>query len=318
MLQCVSDWNTFFDLPTNGTAFSSVEVVGNVVKLYGGSGIATKNNLFLGNNNLLKIIDYAGCIVEIGDSSFKSAVHLTEINFPEITAIGSYGFYNCNLVTTCNAPKIRTLSGYVFFNWLSITEFNFPLLESAGAECFYYAGNSDIDFPLLSTIGVGCFDHLILTSINLPSLTSADEGAFIGVSALCDIYLPLLGIVTNNLFAYCSGPSIYLPEAVSIAPGAFSSSTILSYNLPKVTSVDGGIFWESSGVININFSSLVNFGPTTGWDGVLSGFLGETFTLTIPASVMTCNDGSPDTDIEIAIDDNTVTIFDPDNNQIYP
>ena len=51
----ISDWNTFFGLPANGTAFTSVEVVGSVVKLYGGSDISISNTLFAGNTYIIGI-----------------------------------------------------------------------------------------------------------------------------------------------------------------------------------------------------------------------------------------------------------------------
>ena len=42
----VSDWNTYFDLPAFGTPFTSVSVTGDEVKLYGGSNIIIKEELF--------------------------------------------------------------------------------------------------------------------------------------------------------------------------------------------------------------------------------------------------------------------------------
>lgn len=88
----VSDWNTFFDLPTNGTPFTSVVVDGDLVTLYGGSGITTKVELFFENTNLIKFDDRAGCIVELGDASLASNVNIIYVNLPECTTIGDSNF----------------------------------------------------------------------------------------------------------------------------------------------------------------------------------------------------------------------------------
>jgi len=88
----VSDWNTFFDLPTNGTEFSSVEVVGDMVRLIGGSEITTKVELFFENTNLIKFDDKAGCIVELGNASLASNVNIIYVNLPECTTIGDSNF----------------------------------------------------------------------------------------------------------------------------------------------------------------------------------------------------------------------------------
>jgi hypothetical protein len=49
----VADWNTFFDLPTNGTPFALVIVTGNTVNLYGGYNINLKANLFPSLSNII-------------------------------------------------------------------------------------------------------------------------------------------------------------------------------------------------------------------------------------------------------------------------
>jgi hypothetical protein len=42
----VNDWNTYLDLPVNGTPFTSVNVSGNEVALYGGELITLKSQAF--------------------------------------------------------------------------------------------------------------------------------------------------------------------------------------------------------------------------------------------------------------------------------
>lgn len=96
----VSDWNAFFDLPTNGTPFTTVVVEGNSVNLVGGSEITMKNSLF-GNsgqgNSLLKVEDIALCIRHLlydvfGDDNGEGCWNLTDVSLPNVLSIGSLCF----------------------------------------------------------------------------------------------------------------------------------------------------------------------------------------------------------------------------------
>lgn len=109
----VSEWNTFFDLPTNGTAFSSVIVDGNVVKLYGGSGITLKDGLFYSQSYLIKFIDNANCVVRTNYVSFRGAFELTEFNAPAITYVGLESFEQCYAINNIYIPSVTNLGGTV-------------------------------------------------------------------------------------------------------------------------------------------------------------------------------------------------------------
>jgi len=67
----VGDWNTFFDLPTYGSPFTSVYIIDDVVNLIGGSNIETIFGLFSFNTNLLEVDDKSNCVVTLGDESFR-------------------------------------------------------------------------------------------------------------------------------------------------------------------------------------------------------------------------------------------------------
>ena len=74
--ESVSDWNTFFGLPTNGDPFTSVTVAGNSVYLYGGGEMTLTNGetgfacgviggnqqLFEGNAHIKGIDDRQGLL----------------------------------------------------------------------------------------------------------------------------------------------------------------------------------------------------------------------------------------------------------------
>lgn len=177
----VSDWNTFFDLPTYGNPFTSVNVVGNTVKLYGGSNIRLRPLMFYYNNNLIKINDSANCVIEIGGITFRGASLLTSVILPAVTFV----------------------------------------------ELWAFTGNNK------------------LKNIRLNSLLSTNHSCF-----------RLLPVLEN----------LYIPKC-----------TIL--------------------------------GPTTGNNSVFDYNTGLKLTLTIPASLMTCNGGHPDGDIAYLVANNNVTII---------
>jgi hypothetical protein len=132
----VDDWNTFFDLPTNGTPFTSVEVIGNLVKLYGGSGITVAGNLFDTNTNLISINDNIESIITAGEESFFNCTSATSFNFPNLTAAGIGCFDNCTSATSFNFPNLTAAGDGCFIVSSSATSFNFPNLTAAGSGCF--------------------------------------------------------------------------------------------------------------------------------------------------------------------------------------
>ncbi|MBK9357635.1 MAG: leucine-rich repeat protein [Bacteroidales bacterium] len=104
----VGDWNTFFDLPTNGSPFTSVVVDGDVVTLVGGS-MSLSDNIFQNNTHLLKIID-TNSIQYDGVYTFSGCTSLSEVVLPVINNIGRYSFQNCNSIIAIQIP-ICTILG---------------------------------------------------------------------------------------------------------------------------------------------------------------------------------------------------------------
>jgi hypothetical protein len=161
----VEDWNIFFDLPTYGTPFTSVTIVGDEVRLVGGENIIMKAELFADNQNLLSVNDSIGCVVELELAALqggKSGSNITSINLPSVTVAGDNVFYDCD----------------------SLTELNLPLLIDCGDACF-----------------LGC---ILLTTIDLPQTESTKANTFYGCASLTTINLPVCtnlgGTVDNNQF----------------------------------------------------------------------------------------------------------------------
>jgi hypothetical protein len=204
----VNDWNTYLDLPLLGTPFTSVNVSGDEVSLYGGVGITLKTSAFTINLKknevpyLVSVDDESGVIVELQEETFSSQSLLTTVSLPQLITADIFCFNGCDNLAIINLPQ-------------------------------------------LTTAGVGCFntcDNLAI--INLPQLTTAGAGCFAGCS-------------------------------------------LTTVTLPLCTNLGGG-------VLN---------------DNVFSDIIGNTISLTIPESLMTCNSGNPDGDIQYLQANNTVTII---------
>lgn len=172
----VTDWNTYFDLPSYGSPFTSVSVTGDEVKLYGGSNIIIKENLFPDTigDYLLEIDDLAGSIVEVEYNSF------------------GYTSAGCENVTYLNLPELL-IAGEAAFNYLGyltpLLIVNVPKLTSAGQNCFSDCEKlASINAPQLTTIGQSCFNYCYaLTSISIPSCTNlgptvGDNGVFSAIT----------------------------------------------------------------------------------------------------------------------------------------
>ncbi len=169
----VADWNTFFDLPTNGTPFTSVEVTGNTVSLFGGSNITLKDSLFLNNSNLISFIDNAESVAVFDVQCFQGCSSATNFYLPLIEIAAVQSFMNCTSATSAsfNLPIFTTAEAACFQGCNLVAEFNFELLQSAGNACFN------------SCLGATVF--------NLPSLTTAMVFCFEGCTSATTFYLPL-------------------------------------------------------------------------------------------------------------------------------
>ena len=178
----VTDWNTFFDLPTYGNPFTSVEIIGNEVNLIGGSDIKVKPGLmwdYQEEEFLIKIED-TNCITSVGGDAFSYCYGLTDVVLPECKII--YGY-----------PEFNDYGG--FGECRNLINLSIPLLEIAGHSSFYYCESLTLlDFPLLVNVGEQCFS--LCTNLTLLNLISCNN----------------LGgtIFNNNVFKFNVGQTITL------------------------------------------------------------------------------------------------------------
>ena len=175
----LADWNTFFDLPNNGTPFTSVEVVGNEVKLYGGAGITIAPALFTNNANLISFIDSALCIV----------------------AVGQLGLSGCVLLTTITLNSCLTFGDNACDQNTALITFNANVATDFGTGCF--DTNTFLDtltIPSAVNIGDQCFNNCVtLSVVNIPlcqqlGSTVGDNNVFLGsgmVNPISNLTVPV-------------------------------------------------------------------------------------------------------------------------------
>jgi len=132
----VSDWNAFFDLPTNGTAFTSAEIIDSTVYLRGGANITIKQELFLNNYNLTAINDLADCIKIIEEAAFSSCINLKSIELPKVESIG-YTSFSSTTSTIYNFPSCINISEGGFINCGDGVQFIFPKCINIESIAFY-------------------------------------------------------------------------------------------------------------------------------------------------------------------------------------
>ena len=182
----VADWNTFFNLPTNGTPFTSVTVAGNKISLFNGSGITLRNYLF-GNNDpsgtsLLEVVDNAGCVVACGKGVFSDynigdgCYELTKVHLSACVTLGDEVFNDCEKLSDLDLSfaSYTILGENVFNDVILLSQNYFTNLVTAGNYCFMWCtGLITPDFSSLISAGDSCFERCTgLINLDLSSCTS--------------------------------------------------------------------------------------------------------------------------------------------------
>lgn len=205
-------------------------------------------------------------------------------------------------LTDWNAYFNLPTKGSPFFNisldMEDITLYNIgtiKLKQSIFNGVTMYSFNSN---KCVSTFEPTPFYNSVVISITMNNLTSLPNDVFDGMADLFSASLPDLTSVQPQLFSNKSIDSVYLPSVTSLPNNAFENT---SFTYGSIISVP----------------NCVNFGSTVGNDSLFN-CSGSFLYLKIPSTLMTCNGGQPDGDIQYLIDNNSVTITDPNSNQIYP
>jgi hypothetical protein len=289
----VAQWNTWFGLPTNGTPFTSVKVVGNTVQLKGGAGITLKDYLFGDDacgEHLIKIIDN-GCVVVINEGVFS------DFN------IGA----GCHNLTTAQFPSVITLGYAAFADCEALVNVTFTLVETIGAFAFNYCPlSSDFQLPLgVTSIGEWAFMESQITTINISSkITTIGDAAFYSCAFLpaisvdtynpnyCDIDGVLFNKLQTEIIQYPAGKadiSYTIPSGVTVLKKqVFGGSSLVNIVLPSgITSIEEGAFHTC-----ISLESLIIPSGVTSIIGYTFFDCNSLTSITIPASVMSIGDSA--------------------------
>lgn len=271
-------------------------------------------------------------VTTVGSSAFKNCTGITYGNFSILTSLGSQAFMGCTNMAFFYAPLI-TAGNEAFRDCTSMTIVSLPSLLSAGNGTFRNTGIISVDFPILTSLGdqafMGCTG---MTTFTAPGLLSAGAAAFKNCSSLQSVSFPLLAIAENELFFECTLlSSATLSSVVTLGNACFYNSGLSgthTFNattvgdtcfafcanlqqiyLPQAESIRFQAFRNCFSLEVISIPVCSDLGGSVGNNQVFGGIVNPLYDefgtpyevnreLTVPESLMTCNGGAPDGDIQ--------------------
>lgn len=190
-------WNSLFDLPTNGTAFTSLSTSGDEVTLIGGSGITLKQSLFRTSSTLLKIEDDVDCVVAIAGGRDSGAVSLcsalTTVTLNGVITVAEEGLLNNPLLTSLSLNDCTTIGGNGLAFNDAIATLTLPSVTSIGnGGMLGLSALTTFSSSTLLTAGINAFNlNTNLVSLNLPNLTTLGNNAMFSCVSVTLINIPL-------------------------------------------------------------------------------------------------------------------------------
>lgn len=245
-------WNTLFNLPAQGTPFTSLSVIGeNVYLNNGGFSNVILNNFLAGNANLLEFDDsLVGYIYDSEVGAFDSCPNLTTLLTLAIATIPANYAANCPNLNTVDIYSAITVGDGAFF--LSGTIYgamavNMPQVVTIVKDAFSGSGIVIVNCLSCTTVGQYAFAFCsYLVTVNLPVATSIGNNCFNADSALASVVLVnctnLGGTVGNNqVFDNIFGSTLTLSASIFLqtcnAGSPDGDITLLSTNSPAATIV---------------------------------------------------------------------------------
>ena len=155
----VTDWNTLFHLPANGTPFTSVVIDVNTIKLYGCDSMDLNNNQLYGDfelrDHLISFIDNANCIKNVLGAVFSIGagawlLNLHIVRLPSCLSIIDDGFIYITTLIDLYLPSCTDMGTSVgdnaIFNFITGDTITLTI-PSALMTC--NGGNPDGDIQYL-------------------------------------------------------------------------------------------------------------------------------------------------------------------------
>ena len=220
----VGQWNTFWDLPTNGAVFTSANVTGDQVTDVGGGAMTVKNAAFFSSTALVEIEDQAGVVDAISNAAFLNATALTDAIFDSAITVGVAGqlgafegctslvnvsldsattflndnrdgtFQGCTSLVTLSLPSAITLAAYLLFGATSLETLSALLATTLGSNGMNGCASATlIDIPLCVNLGndptdntvfIGCTNPALVLNIAAVNATNNAGGVHASIAAL--------------------------------------------------------------------------------------------------------------------------------------
>lgn len=286
----VSDWNTFFNLPTYGTPFTSVQVTQNVplyenvstqypqeygcqVKLYGGGNMTIAPSRFANYRKLRKLIDNGSTVVRVGNSAFSVNLNWW-VNSGYATNL--YGMMEISL------PGCTYLENYAFYGNYETRRLNLPNLQ--------YADSTNTMFSTMAWFSKYSYAYG-------PYRYSYDDFEDQIVSLPNLISIGGTGFLANGFYV----KSFNLPKQTFIPTFTFAiAGWANTINIPEATQLDSQTFWSLRFYnIKVNMPKMANLGGSPAFNNIWNNNGGAfTGTYRFPRALMTINSGAPDGDIQ--------------------
>lgn len=203
----VADWNTLFQLPTNGVEYTSVSVEDDnkTIVLKGGSSIDVYYGLFQNNTNLLSFVD-TGCIVSILEDAFKNCTKLHTARFSSVTITETSVFSGCIKLANVYFPELITVGTGTLANCDELVIVRLPKAQSVGTSFVSLCNHlREVYLPLCESVGSFAFDGAtalelvyIPSCVNLGS-TTGNDSVFVSSVTEREIELTIpSALMTNN------------------------------------------------------------------------------------------------------------------------
>jgi len=279
----VSGWNTLFNLPTNGSPFTTLNVDGDGLYLTGGSAINLNATTFPAN--MIGINDNLSAITSIG--STLNMRDVKSVSLPGLTTIPNNAFKGQSSLINIELGGVTTIGSTAFSGINTTTPTVFSSLTDASTSAFtssnlFGSTLTSSAFPNLISIGEACFsNNTSLKSVNIVGPTTMEDYTFLNCSALTSVTITntedfgynSVGGIGYNFLNCNSLTTVDLPDVLYLGTKIFSQcSGLTSLNIPKAVVV-GDIFDINLSMFTPTLNdSLLNVGYGRALTNTFSGY----------------------------------------------
>lgn len=187
----------------------------------------------------MELNDTEGRILEVGPFAFAGCSSLNSLILPSCRSARCGAFMGCTLRSTWSLPMLEAVPSDIYGG-----------LPSAGA--FAYAKVYDISLPALKSIGAAAFSHASIYKFPFSEVVTLGSGVFESAtfslgSEVSEVTFGSLVTARNFAFSQC----------------IVWTSSVMTWNFPVLTSVDGAAFAFGTGggispAVYLNFEALTS------------------------------------------------------------